>query len=224
MATLADLVARWRLFLDDSVETYLWSNAELTAYANAIIDELCLEIPLIEDSTTAAICQVAVTTPTATYSIDPRIVFVQRAKLGSQTQPLPTRTVAWMDANIADWENATAADPIYLIAQGLGTNTVRLYPPPDANDTLYLTVTRKPLSDLSWSTPTAAPEIPTRLHALLDNGVYFMAYNKQDADTYSPKKAAYHERLWLQDKEKMKKAMLKFGQREEVVTMMLGFS
>lgn len=224
MATLGELVTRWRKILDDDTEPYLWSNDELTNNVNFVINQLCFEIGLIEDSTTSSICEVTVTTPTAIYSVSDRITYISRAKLDSQTQPIPIRTVPWMDVNISDWENADADEPQYLLTEGIGTNKVRIYPPPDANDTLYLTVWRLPLADLDYTTDVNnSPEIHTKYHQYLDNGVYWQAYGKQDADTYDPEKAVYHLGLFDDDKESIKRADIKYRYRDEIVSPAKGF-
>lgn len=223
--TLAELVARWRLRLDDNSSPYLWSNQELTDYMNVCINSLCREIPIIEDATTASICQVAVSIGSEILSISDRIVWLKRAKLDSDTRPLSFASVDYMDQNIDDWEDAAGADVQYLITDGVGTDKVRIYPPSLVTDTLRLSVVRLPLADMVYASDSASvPEIPSKYQDLLDNGVMYYAYLKQDTDTMDMKKADYHLGLWKKNLEEIKRSMVKYAHREHVVAPHTAFS
>lgn len=225
MATLAALVSRWRSRLDDTAEPYLFSNQELTDYGNTAINEVCREIPAIEDGTTAATCQIAVVVGSEILSLSDRVVWIRRAKLSSQTKPLTLVPQEFMDSAYNDWEDADNGSPQYLIIDGVGTNKVRLYPPSDAVDTLNLTVTRLPLADMVYATDSASsPEVPAKYHDMLENGVMAIAYLKQDADTYDAKKADFHYNLWKRDLEKWKRSTDKAKHGEYAVAPLKAFS
>ena len=223
--TLAELVTRWRLKLDDNTEPYLWSNQEFTDYMNNAINQLCREIPLIEDYSTAAICNVTVLNGSTTLSISDRIIYIKRAKLLSQERPLTMVSLEHMDYKYSDWEDATSDEPSLLIVDGMGTNKVRLYPPSNAADTLKLTVIRLPQYDMTYASDSAAsPEIPGKYFDKLDNGVIYQAYLKQDADTMDQKKSDYHLKLWMKDFEDIKRSMLRSTSRNRVVAPHGAFS
>ena len=222
--TLADIISGIRLLLDDTETPYLWSNDELTSYLNKTINELCYDMPLIEDGTTSAVCNYSLSTGDSLITLDSRVLIIKKAKLTSQSDPLELRTAQYMDANYSDWLNADNDEPTTLVTEGVGTGKVRLYPPTDSTDNLWLTVYRKQIVDLDYDTDSATqPEIPVIIHDRLDNGILYRAYSKQDADTYDAKKVRDHRALWLEDKEMIRRGVLKSTLRPEIVGPHPGF-
>lgn len=224
MSTLTQLVTRYRSKLDDLVEDYLWSNDDLTDYVNETVNELCRDIPVVEDSTTVAVCKHVLAPDDQIITLSGRITVLKKAKLASQSDPLELRSSDYMDENYPDWENADSGTPEILVTEGVGTDTAYLYPPTDVADILWLTVYRLPVTDLSWdSDQNTAPGIPSRYHDLLENGVLMRAYGKQDVDTYDEKKVKTHAALWEKDKEAVRRAVIKSRSRPKMVRPLLGY-
>jgi len=216
--TLTSLVTRFRNRLDDAVVPYLWSNDELTDYLNEIVNDLCRDIPILEDATTAAVCQYAITAGVMVVTLHARITVLKKARLTSQTRLLDLRTAQYMDAVYPGWESSAAGTPTILVTEGVGTGKVKLYPPSTVNETLNLTVYRLPVADLVWASDQAvAPELPELYHDKLMNGILWKAYSKQDVDTYDARKRDSHERMWRIDREEIRRAVLKTRQRPEIV-------
>jgi len=216
--TLADIVSRTRSRLDDMVEPYLWSNNDITDCLNEVINELCRDMPMIEDSTGTTVCRYSITKDDPLVNLNSRITILKKARLASQNDPLLLRNAHWMDANYPGWESSASGLPTILITEGVGTGKARIYPPPNANDTLWVSVYRLQLVDMFWATDqTYQPEIPAIYHDKLFNGILWKAYSKQDVDTLDLKKVAAHERMWLRDKEEIRRAVLKSRLRAEVV-------
>jgi hypothetical protein len=208
MSTLAQLVTRWRARLGDSAEPYLWSDEELTSHFNAAVNLLCHEVPVIVDNSTASVCVIPVVSGTAEYDLSDRVVFIKRAKISTRTTPLDIVSVEDMDGAVSDWENVAADIPTTLIKEGVTTGHVRLHPKPSANATLTLTVSRLPLTDLVYATNSATvPEIPDKYLHLLDNGVCYFAYAKDDTDTANSLKADRMYKLFMMDIERLKRSV-----------------
>lgn len=208
---LYGFLERLRRKLDDELEPYLWSNDFLTDATNETIRRVCLELKLIPDETTSSVATYAVTNATTTITLHPSVTYVVKARLEAETTNLTLATAQDMDAAFTPiWRDAERSTPTYLVTDGMGDRTMRLYPPPDASDTLVLTVRRLPTTDLDWDTDqmTDLP-IPSRFHSLLNNGVLAEAYRKQDVDTYNPKKSGDHEVLFMRDIELMKRTLLR---------------
>ena len=183
---LGALIALFRQEADDQASPYLWSDAEATDYANDAQNEACRRARLIVDSTTAAVCQIAVAANTPVLALDPRVLFVRRAKLASRSVPLVRRHLADMDLEAPGWEAITGSVDSYI--PDWQTGALRLYRTPTATDTLNLTVVRLPLADMANLT-TDSPEIHTRFHRSLRFWMLYRAFSKQDADTVDPKRA-----------------------------------
>lgn len=184
MTTLANLLTRWRNKLDDNLVPYAWSDAELTEYANKAIEEICTECLVIEDSITVSINLV---TDQATYSTSDKILRIISGRCSAgDRNALDVRDVEWMDSNIYGWRAMTSGEPRVIIDEGLGDNTIGLYPPPDATwaaGTLDLTINRLPITELDATSTSGEPEIKQKYQRYIDNGVYREAYSKHDEDT-----------------------------------------
>jgi len=228
MSTLDSLITIWRYALDDPIDgaddtDNLWKNDELTAYATKIANHFCRQAKVIEDKNTADICTINIVADDTELAISDRITFITRAKITAQTNPLMLVSTEWMDAKKTDWENASAGPPELLINEGVGTDLVRIYPKADTTYTLTMTVYRMLLADLEYDTDKSEEfPIPAKYHDLLENGVLWLAYSKQDTDTLDLRKRTDHYRWHLEDLEELKRTAGKFYHRDEILQPHLG--
>ena len=185
--TLDELICALRVErLDDTAEPYLWSDAELTRFLNDAQDEACRRARLLVDSSTAAICNHAVTVGKVLYTLDPRVIFVRRAKIASRTRPLGFASYLDLDEECPGWDTHTGTAEWVLT--DVETGKLRLYRGPTAIDTLNLIVVRTALEPMVTSQDE--PEIAPRYHYGLLDWASHRAYSKQDADTLDTTKAA----------------------------------
>jgi hypothetical protein len=187
--------------LGDEVEPYLWSNADLISYFNQRLNNLAERTGYYRDSCTSEICSIAVEAGVSDYALDNRIIEIRRVKSSWTTVPLTKRTVAYMDAYKAGWDDDEATtDTPYVWIPDKHAGYLTLWPTPNAAGTLRLTVDRTPLNELTVSdidaTPATPIELPAVWHFDLIDGVLASAYSKQDTDTYDPRKAAENEQKW----------------------------
>jgi len=165
---------------------------EMLDYANEAVNEACRRARLIVDSTTAAICQIAVVAATSVYAYDPRIIAIRRVKLASNGKVLK-KAVFWeLDEEHPHWDERTGT--VEAIVTGMDTEKIRLFRIPDTTDTLQLTVVRLPLRSLADNADI--PEINARFHRSL---VYYMkhkAYNNQDSEAFDKNRADVHLALF----------------------------
>jgi len=182
---LRDLLTVVRLEIDDATAPYLWTDPELIEYAVDAENEASRRARLLIDSSTVAICQIAVVANTALYALDSRVLFIRRAKLTLDDRPLSRASVRDLDNAVVNWE-AEATSPSQFVVD-FETGKVRLYPKPVANDTLNLTVVRLPAVDMNDLED--APEIKAHYHRSLRFWIMHRAYSKQDSETKDDKKA-----------------------------------
>lgn len=182
---LGDIIELFRSEVDDIVEPYLWSHEDAIEYANDAENEAARRARLIIDSSTAAICTIAVIAGTHTYALAPSVVFIRRARLTASV-PLSRKTTADMDEYSPMWEESSRSTPRVYVSDA-DTGSIRLWPTPAANGTLNLTVVRTPVAEMKEDEDT--PELNARFHRSLRFWMMFRAYSKQDADTNNPKKA-----------------------------------
>lgn len=194
--TLNDLIATARLRAADTIgNPYLWSDDEWMAFANDAEREACRRARLITDSSTAEVCSITLSATVATYDLDPRILFIQRAKLVGRSQPLGRASFKDLDRSAPDWEGETGEPRAYV--PDMDTGLFRPYPTPDSTGQVRLTVTRLPLDDMTDGSNT--PEIRPHLHDSLVHWMLYRAYSKQDSEVADPNKAAGYLTLFEQE-------------------------
>lgn len=194
--TLSDLIEQARIRADDTVSTaYLWTDAEWKRYANEAEREACRRARLIVDSTTVSVCRVTLAAGTKTYSLDPRVIFIRRAKLSGVAVPLRRVSYRDLDRSVPGWEDETG-EPMAHVPD-MDTGKFRPYPAPTAAGTVTLTVVRLPLCDMVQDEDE--PEINDRYHESLIHWMLYRAYSKQDAETKDAQKAAENLALFEQE-------------------------
>lgn len=196
--TFDELTALFRAEADDATAPYLFSDALVKGtgtdpgYLNAAYFEAVERAYAIRDKDTATCCTIAVISGTAEYALHASVMEIVRAKLSSKTTILEFTSVDELDATFTNWENNTGA-PTQLLHDRFQAK-LRLYPKPNANDTLNLTVYRRPLAKLSAGSDV--PEGITTDHdqRLLLKWALYLAYSNHDADVYDPQRAqAYRQ-------------------------------
>lgn len=176
-------LARQRLN-DVTTSPLLWSDDELNSYINQAIVEAAIRSRCLVDSTTADCCEIDVVAGTADYLLNP-VVFEVKRVFDATNKRIICRK-GFNDLNFRpDWQSVSGKPKLYMLdlnnLQGETGTQLTLYPNPDENLTLNLTVYRVPLADLADDEDV--PEISVLFHADLIHWVCHLAYMKQDADT-----------------------------------------
>jgi hypothetical protein len=193
---LIDLIALFRHEVDDTVTPYLWSELEAIDYANDAQDEACRRARLLVDSTTPELCTITVPLASAgVVPLDPRILFVRRVAMPGR-RALSRMSMQDMESMNPFWQDAAPRAPVHFITD-FETGKLLLWPRPDTDVTLNLTVVRLPLEDMNDGQD--APEIAPRLHRSLRFWMMFRAYGKQDSEAQDKKKAADSLALFEQE-------------------------
>lgn len=183
--TLQDLLDEARARTNDVAAPYFCSDARFTNFANEAQREACRRARLIVDSTTASVCQIAITSNNAIYPLDPSVLFVRRATVDGQSRPLVRVHHRDLDARGTEWMTETGDIDAWVV--GLDSRKLRLYRVPTANGVLRLTVQRLPLAKLV--VPTDLPEVDERYHERLVDWMLYRYYSTNDAELRDDKAA-----------------------------------
>lgn len=200
MATIDTALLTVRSLLDDETYPYLWNNADLISYFNRRLNEFALKTEYYTDSTTTAVCSISVTSASASYALDSRVIKVKRVMGTWDTVvPLRRRTVSWLDARRPGWQADAAGAPVDYIPDRTA-GYLFLHPSPSTSGTLSLDVTRLPssqlaITDIGKATPVTI-EMPTMWMDNLYDGVLACAFAKPDSQTRNPQKEQYYFALW----------------------------
>lgn len=186
---LRQLIDAFRSRTMDKPSNRLWSDDEITEYANEAVDEACRRANLIVDSSSAAAsCDLSVGD---TYiELHESVIKVRRATLASTGTPLTMIVSRTMDERVPGWELSIASTPQVAVPDW-ESGKLRLWPPAAYADSVLLTVVRSPLNEMSAEDDE--PEIPKRYHRALVDWMLHQGYLKQDADTLDVVKAASFE-------------------------------
>ena len=208
---LSEILRRVRNLLEDTHPTNpKWDNQELVDYINQVENDVCQITRCIVDATTTVdvnlnpVCQIPIISGTALYSLHDTIINVNNAWYGTTKFLLePYDVLNDIEKWNNSWQTTTGIPCIYAL--DFTSRKIRLYPVPNANSTMYLSVIRRPLVPFSISsTPTLlelakTPEIQSLYHEYLINGVLTLCYLKDDEDTVDIKKSQYYQQLFQLD-------------------------
>lgn len=168
----------------------LWKNAEILYFLNAAHREIAVRTSCYRDAGESEICQIKVKAGTATYEIDPRILTIEDVLLNSTGASL-VKTQLRDYRKVANTHTQTGTPTQYL--EENRPFRLTLSPIPVVADTLYLTVYRLPLEDLTWSIRKCSmDEPPEQLREALIQGALSYAYQKRDADTTDAGRQQFH--------------------------------
>jgi hypothetical protein len=182
-----------RYRLNDYEKIHAWLDVELNLYANEAEKIICRDGKVLEDSTTDSICNIDVEEDTLDYELDETIIYVTNAKLTDSDLSLTKKTKMEMDRMYPGWRDADSAEPsTYILDYRHGYIT--LYPPPDDDYTLNLSVIRYPQDDMALDTDE--PEIPVQFHHAIIDGICYQAYLKWGDRTYDAQKSDIHLKLF----------------------------
>jgi hypothetical protein len=182
--TLGELRALARIKLDDLVEPYLWADDTLNLLINQAQDEALVRSGGIVDDYSPVIVQGLVLAGNSSYPVDARILKVE--SVYTNVRALVATTAATLAATNPSWDVQTG-QPTSFIYNG---TTVRLYPIPEVDTMISMSVRRGALT--SMTTDTQSPEVPYPLHNALLHFVLSEAYSLPDADISNPDASAKH--------------------------------
>lgn len=175
----AELIAAFRDDAGDTNEPYGWGNDEVLRWLNEGHTEAARRARLLVDSTTVAVCQATITAGDPLVTLDPRVVFVRRARIQGESLTLIRARVRDLDRDFPGWDADISQETPRIYVPDYQTDKLRLVKTPVASGVLLMTVVREPLAPIALDT---SPEIPARTHEALIHWIKHRAYLKEDED------------------------------------------
>lgn len=197
--TPSELKCLFRTEMDDEsksvaggVDDAQYSDPLLDHYVDEAERQAAENAMLIFDRTTVNICQIPVAADRTVYSIDGRILRIDRVDFvetdTAERQEVTIQTRESLDSDIPDWRDRNFSE---MLACFVDETTIELTGSMDKTGTLYFELYRLPLRDASAN---GRFEIGMRNHSWLMHWVKYLAYNNKDADLYAPQLAEVHKR------------------------------
>ena len=190
--TLAEMFAIAREDLDDTATANpLYSDARLLFWANEAQMEACRRARLLVDATTADICTINVEAGDQVVTVDPRVIFIRRIKLGSHV--FGKMCLSDLERIDPEWLGTDQGEPDVWVPD-YETGKIAFNRPFDADGTLALVVVREPTT-MALADPNASPtpldevgpEISPRYHYGLFYWIKFRAQMQRDVEEkYDP--------------------------------------
>lgn len=186
--TLEELIAQFRSDSFDLELPYLSSDADVTAWLNEGEQEACIRARLIHDVSTPAVCTIAVTAPTAVFTLHPSVIDITRAAF------TPTGSTTEYELYLTDRVEQDRAHPgwrklIEIPQQAIQTDTtLQLGCIPSTSGTIAIECYRLPLNNIEDQS-TESPEIGRIHHRHLVKWALHRAYSRPDAELFDKNKS-----------------------------------
>ena len=185
------LLTRFRSEVDDTSEPYLWSDADVLDYIGEAEVEFCRRTDGIGDASTAVVCELDIVAATEWYDLHDKVLKIRSAHRGDTGAPVELINVEDMATRGIRFD--ATAGPLKGLILGLEERRIRVWPVPSETFTVQLVVFRMPLTPISQDNDSGTFEIGAEHHPFLLHWVKYLAFNKQDAETFNRTKAAEHE-------------------------------
>ena len=227
----SDIFSLLRLELDDKElpgngdsSFSLWSNEELYHYIDDAQREFARDTLCLSDASTFGAVPITADDPWVAF--DSRIVELRRVYLNSTGNVVEFMTLndferggnypgdyGQMKLN-SSWKQSSGIPSI--IITDMETGKGRLYPIPNADDSLEMLVYREPLEEIEDSSTDL--EIDPKFRRALVHGAAMLAYAKDDVETFNKDAISTHLQLWTRAKEEARSFFRKKTRRAPVTT------
>lgn len=177
---LQELINLYRAQAGDNKEPYFCDKDLLTLYANEAQVEACRRAQLLVDT-----AHVQLQASQELVGLPPHALRVTRAFVNRQ--PVRVVSVQDMDAMHPGWQFDNPQSQVTHLVSGVTSGALHLWPCPNAELELVMTVQSLPKQSLVDEGDT--PEIRPEAHAGLVEWMLYRAYSREDNDLYNDAKA-----------------------------------
>lgn len=186
--TLGELISLARLKLDDRVAPYLWSDADLTDFANAAQTEACDRARFLMTSENIPV----VTGDTSvTTTITPAHV-MDLSLTTTDGQLLYPEMVSRRDFSLGKRSVLILGAPV-VMAHGNLPNELFIHPGIPKDGTLTVEFSRLPTEDEQMTSSSDEPVVPLQHQRQLVHWMLYEAFSVRDADGRDDKRASAAE-------------------------------
>lgn len=189
-----EILEEFRRQIDDLETPPLWSDAEVYSYLDDAQTMFCRKTEGIEDSRTPTVCRVSIVPGEEWYAKSPLITKVRSASRMDTGRPVDVLSPE-NAARQGVMFSAARQGPVRALVDGQTKGYWRAWPVPTETVMLELAVFRLPLDRITDGGQFLEIDEQHHIHLLM--WMKHRAYNKQDADTYDPRRAEKYENQFL---------------------------
>ena len=183
---LSEILNVYRRATGDKAAPYLVDDEDAIIFLNQAENEASRRARLLVDSS-SDIAIYPVVSGEPLVEISSKVISIRRARIAASSAPLKKRLVREMDEIAPGWDSSTNTSRPSSVVVDYQTNAVRLYPTPNEDGELCMTVTREPANSLEADDDV--PEIPARYHHSLVEWMKFRTFSDEDSDMYDQRRA-----------------------------------
>jgi hypothetical protein len=193
---LDGLTSATRVWLDDTVEPYLYAETDVTRRLNNAVREAALRARLMRHDADTDPKRCSITVPASAAGVakfDPSIIAIRSGSISTAAHKLWAVASGDMDDYECGWDagRGETGDPCYMVMD-LEQKMLRLWPTPTEDLTLRLRVWRVPVEDEQMVAGADEPVIQIPDAEELAHWACYECFLTKDADTYDPTAAASH--------------------------------
>lgn len=193
-----ELLRAWRASVKDDVKPYLWSDEEAYLFMNDAYNMFVRLTGGIADFR-SEYTEVEVVAHDAIAELHPSILRIMSATLRSRRRPLEILNGPDLGTiRVQDYGGYTTLTDldregdVVAMVLGQARDRAQLINVPVEDDIIDLVVYRLPVTEITGSGQEFAG-VQGIHHYHLAHWMSFRAYDKQDADTFDPRRAEYHK-------------------------------
>lgn len=193
---LQSLIKQFRHDADDAVIPYRAEDEAVTGWLNEAEQEACIRGRLLHESANPAVCQIAITTGIAHYSLHPTLYEIDYLAFK------PTGDTRRSDVQLLSCEELDRIEPGWRERTGRpdyaiqSDTALRLAFTPDTTGMLFMEGFRLPLA--AMTAISDEPEINAAHHSKLVHWALHRAFSVPDSETIDPARAQLAERAFSQ--------------------------
>jgi hypothetical protein len=186
----SELLTLFRTEVQDTERPYLWSDEDIFAFEDDAQLTFCRKTDGISDATTTAVTTIAVVPTTDWVDLHESILKIRSARRSDTGAPIEVLNEEDMAERGLRFDGRTG--PVKVLVIGAEAHKARVWPVSNETVSIRLTVFRLPLEEIT-SDGDQAFEIDREHHRHLMWWMKYLAYSKDDVETYNKTKAAEAE-------------------------------
>lgn len=231
MTTALKILRRLRNDLQDIVEPYLWQDEELLDYLSEAQEQFCKQgMPIIDSKSSICSIEIEAGDEDVKYHESIQRIIEAKAKEFVNGVPKYHKIKVTTQSNFLDLESTNTHDygntvhnetwihqrgELYAIAVDYDQEYLRLIPIPNKDYTLLLTVERLPLNEINDVNDEL--EVRSIYHSAIRNWAAYLAFMRQDSETFDENAANRFADLFALDIELAKRDRSKRNRRAGTV-------
>jgi hypothetical protein len=187
----------------DTVAPYLWSDLEVYTYMNDAYTMFVRRIGGIPDYYNDKVCLVTAKQNVQTSALHPKLLFIREAHLepkGERVKVVNMQDEVWLQDEdyglIRQLNVSTTIGPVRYLVIGIQDDIAKWINIPDQDYQVRLLIERLPLDDITGP-GLEFDDVKDHHHLYFLCWMKYLAYSKQDADTFDKVKAAEEQQKFL---------------------------